>query len=304
MAALRQEGPILRIETDCYHAAVRAEGYTSGVMAGSFADKRTGAHDVGFGLVILDFLLEPGKEDEATPPELRYHVGDLYHGNIPKRYVALPQVCTQAKKLPFEIIEGKGFVAVKQWFAWTTARPPYKPGSLWEQWLVFPDGVRWFLAYDKVTSANTLDCLFVRMDMPGHIKHQRGDTFSEVYLSYQGCIPSEAFFEDFPPDARYLYQRDKAKIPQRLIRGCQLRNGVWLAGMSLDPSCVYEAWCHQRGYICMIQEIGGFHVKAGESFGSVHLVGYFDDIPEMERVFDTHKGAKSLRIEKNQWSLA
>jgi hypothetical protein len=164
--------------------------------------------------------------------------------------------------------------------------------------------VRWFLACDKVTSANTLDCLFVRMDMPGHIKHQRGDTFSEVYLSYQGCIPSEAFFEDFPPDARYLYQRDRARIPQRLIRGCQLRNGVWLAGMSLDPSCVYEAWCHQRGYICMIQEIGGFPVKAGESFGAVHLVGYFDDIPEMERVFDTHKGAKSLRIEKNQWSLA
>ena len=301
MAALRQEGPILRIETDCYHAAVRAEGYTSGVMAGSFVDKRTGAHDVGFGLVILDFLMEPGAEDPATPPELRYHVGDLYHGNIPKRYVALPQICTQARKLPFEIIAGKGFVAVKQWFTWTVARPPYKPGSVWEQWLVFPDGARWFLAYDKVTSANDVDCLFLRMDMPGHIKHQRGDTFSEVYLSYQGRLPAQAFFEDFPPDARYLYQRNNARIPQRLIRGCQLRNGVWLAGMSLDPASVYEAWCHQRGYICMIQEIGGFPVKAGESFGAVHLVGYFGSISEMERVFDAHKGAKALHVEPSGW---
>jgi len=342
MAALRQEGPILRIETDCYHAAVRAEGYTSGVMAGSFVDKRTGARDVGFGLVILDFLLEPGTEDPATPPELRYHVGDLYHGNIRKRYVELPQICTQAKKLPFQIVEGKGFVAVKQWFTWSVARPPYRPGSLWEQWLVFPDGARWFLAYDKVTSANDVDCLVVRMDMPGPITHQLGrvtptlaarrnvtdalvrgqrrpcapcgDTFSEVYLSYQErfcatlaqkrrCIPSEAFFEDFPPDARNLYQRNNASIPQRFIRGCQLRSGPWLAGMSLDPSCVYEAWCHQRGYICMIQEIGGFPVKAGESFGAVHLVGYFDDIAEMERAFDSHRGAKSIRVKQNQWSL-
>lgn len=303
MPILKQDGHILRIETDHYLAAVRTEGYTSGVMAGSFVDKRTGAHDPGFGLVILDFLLEPGADDATTPPNLRYHMGDLYHGNIPKRYVELPQICTQAKKLPFEIVQGKGFVAVKQWFTWSVARPPYKPGSHWEQWLVFPDGVRWFFAYDKVTSANTVDCLFVRMDMPGHIKHQRGDTFRQIYLSYQDCLPAEAFFEDFPPDARNLYRRQQGKIPLRFIRACQLTNGTWLAGMSLNPAMVYEAWCHQRGYVCMIQEIGGIPMRAGETFGAVHLVGYFDHIPDMERAFDAHKGANYIHIEGNKWQL-
>ena len=121
---------------------------------------------------------------------------------------------------------------MKQWFTWTVARPPYKPGSQWEQWLVFPDGVRWFFAYDKITSANAVNNLFVRMDMPGHIKHKGGDTFSQIYLSYHGLIPAEAFFDDFPPNARYLYQRSKAGIPHRFIRGCQLSSGPWLAGMS------------------------------------------------------------------------
>jgi hypothetical protein len=296
MATVRWDGSILRIETDSYHAAVQTEGYVSGVMGGSFVDKRTGGRDLGFGLVIVDFLLEPGADDETTPADLRYHWGDLVHGNLPKRYVELPQICTQAKKLPVQIVEGKKFVAIRQWFTWTIARPPYRPGSQWEQWLVFPDGVRWFLAYDRVTSANTVDCLLLRMDMPSHIRHQRGDTFRQVYLSYHGFIPSDAFVDDFPPDARYLYRREDGKVPERFIRAYQLRNGVWLAGMALHPPIVYEAWCHQRGYVCLIQEIGGMKVKAGETFGAVHLVGFFDDLAEMERTFDAHKNARSLVV--------
>ena len=35
--------------------------------------------------------------------------------------------------------------------------------------------------------------------------------------------------------------------------------------MTLDPSLVYEAWCHQRGYICFIQELFGKSVKGGET---------------------------------------
>jgi hypothetical protein len=305
---------VLRIETDSYYAVVQTEGYVSGVMAGSFMDKRTGACDQGFGLCIIDFLLEPGagfdtpsatqsRDDETTPSALRYHWGDAVHGNIPKRYVELPQICTQAKQLPFEVVKGEGFVAVRQWFTWTIARPPYRAGSLWEQWLVFPDGVRWFFAYDHVTSANTVDGLMLRLDMPGHLKHQRGDTFEQIYLNYHGCIPSSAFADDFPPDGRYFYRRDASKIPQRFIRAYQLRNGVWLAGMTLEPSVVYEAWCHQRGYVCFIQEFGGKRVRAGESFGAVHLVGFFDEIAEMERAFDAHKGATALRVEEGRWRL-
>jgi len=62
------------------------------------------------------------------------------------------------------------------------------------------------------------------------------------------------------------------------------RPGPWLAGMTLDPSVVSEAWCHQRGYVCLIEEFGGRPVKAGESFSAAFIVGYFDSIEEMESV--------------------
>jgi hypothetical protein len=303
MATVNQEEKALRIETDCYQATIQTEGYVSGVSAGSFIDKRTGVSDLSFGLCIVDFLLEPGADDEETPADFRYHWGDAIHGDIPKRYVELPQICTQARKLPYEIVEDGGFVAVQQWFNWDSARLPYTGGSLWEQWLVFPDGVRWFLAYDKVTSVNAIDSLILRMDMPGHIKHQKGDDFDRIYLSYHDYISSKAFIEDFPPDASYLYQRQTGKIPKRFIRAYQLPNGTWLAGMALDPSIVYEAWCHQRGYVCMIQEIGGSPIRAGESFGAVHLVGFFESIEEMKNVFDTYQGAKTIQVETGGWTL-
>ena len=141
MATVNQEEKALRIETDCYQATIQTEGYVSGVSAGSFIDKRTGVSDLSFGLCIVDFLLEPGADDEETPADFRYHWGDAIHGDIPKRYVELPQICTQARKLPYEIVEDGGFVAVQQWFNWDSARLPYTGGSFWEQWLVFPDGV-------------------------------------------------------------------------------------------------------------------------------------------------------------------
>lgn len=303
MATVRRDGSGLYIETERYYATVQTEGYVSGVKRNSFIDKSAGACDQGFGLCVVDFLLEPGYDVDSTSPELLYQWGNLVHGQIPKRYVELPQICTQAMKLSSRIVEGDGFIAVRQEFTWTVARPPYKPGSRWEQWLVFPDGVRWFFAYDKVTSVNTLDALMLRIDMPGHIRHNSGDTFAQVYLSYHGCIPSQTFVEDFPPDTRFLYQRREDTVPQRFIRAYQLHNGLWLAGMTLEPSAVYEAWCHQRDYVCMIQEIGGKRVEAGESFGAVHLVGWFEDVAEMEQVFDAYKGACALHVNGFKWRL-
>lgn len=303
MAALTIHGTRLHIETDAYVAAVATEGYVSGVMAGSFLDKRTGSRDLGFGLMIVDFLLEPGEDDPHTPERMRYEWHNLVHGEIPKRYVELPQICTQARRLEYETHVGEGFVAVRQWFRWTQARPPYRPGSTWEQWLVFPDGVRWFLAYDRVTSANSVETLFLRTDMPGHLRHSRGDTFHHIYLSYEGLLPASAFLEDFPPDARYLYRRRPDAVPKRLIRAYELANGTWLAGMALDPSEVYESWCHQRGYVCFIHEFGGRSVRTGESFGAVHLIGYFDSVAEMEQTFDTYRGARHLRVDERGWCL-
>ena len=151
--------------------------------------------------------------------------------------------------------------------------------------------------------------MFLRIDMPGHVKHKNGDTFSELYLSYHGKISPKEFEKDFAPDEKFLYTRDDKKVPKRLIRAYHTRDpktgkdGPWLAGMTLDPGAVYEGWCHQRGYICMIEEIGGRAVKAGESFGAAFIVGDFDSIEEMESVYDEYAGNQGLEVTEKGWKL-
>jgi hypothetical protein len=144
--------------------------------------------------------------------------------------------------------------------------------------------------------------------MPGHIKHKGGDTFEQVYLSYlDKPIPASAFKDDFAPDARYLYQRKDDKIPDRMIRAYQVKQdgkpGPWLAGMTLDPAAVSEGWCHQRGYICFIEELHRRNVKAGESFGAAYVVGWFDDVAEMEKVYDKYKGKSKIVVSKETFRL-
>ena len=167
---------------------------------------------------------------------------------------------------------------------------------------MFPAGKRYFVSADKITSKNDSDAMFLRIDMPGHIKHKNGDTFSEVDLSYHGKIPSTEFAKDFAPDDKFLYTRDDKKIPKRVIRAYRIRDkqtgkdGPWLAGMTLDPGVVYEAWCHQRGYVCMIEEIGGRPIRPGETFGAAYVVGFFDSIEEMEAVYDEHAGKRTIDL--------
>ena len=80
-------------------------------------------------------------------------------------------------------------------------------------------------------------------------------------------------------------------------------DGPWLAGMTLDPSVVHEAWCHQRGYVCMIEEFGGRPIKAGESFSAAFIVGYFDSIEEMHQVYDQYRGFRGLKVTQQGWEL-
>ncbi|MEM2702914.1 MAG: hypothetical protein QXR45_07110 [Candidatus Bathyarchaeia archaeon] len=290
------------VETDFLKTTIRTEGYVSGVA--SLIDKSTGARDLGFGLDIVDFLLEPGDDRNLPiPEEYRYRWGDKIHGNIPKRFVELPQICTQAKRLPFEIFRGRNFVAIKQWFKFTIATLDRLPGSLWEQWLIFQNGRRFFISCDKITSANDVDSLILRIDMPGHIKHNRGDTFESIYLSYYGFIPAIEFLEDFPPDARFFYRRGVNQQPQRFIRAYKIRGGPWLAGMTLNPSIVYESWCHQRGYVCMIQEIGGYPVRKTESFSAVHIIGFFNSVEEMNKLYDAYRECNSTVLCENGYRL-
>jgi hypothetical protein len=285
----------VQIDTDQLQARVNIRGYVSGIAGGSFLDKPTGARDVGFGLHVMDFLLAPGWRDDG------YSRDPKLHGNLPKHYVEGPQICTQAKELTPEVIRGDGFVAVRLRYTYHKPGQGYKAGSVWEQTLVFQPGVRYVLSAERITSANDVDDLFYRIDMPGHVKHHGGDTFAQVYLSYFGRpIPASAFRADFAPDAKYLYRRQDGQVPKRMIRAYQVKRdgqpGPWLAGITLDPATVSEAWCHQRGYVCFIEELHGRRVRAGERFGAAYAVGWFDDIPAMERVADRYRGAHSISI--------
>ena len=215
----------------------------------------------------------------------------------------------RAHELQPVVIRGRDFVAVRQQFKYRTAAPGKKTGSVWTQVLVFPVGKRYFISMDKIDAANSSDAMFLRLDMPGHIRHHRGDTFSRIYLSYHGMIPSSEFLTDFAPDAKFNYRRDRDGVPTRMIRAYQLRDpktgkqGPWLAGMTLDSSMVSEAWCHERGYVCMIEEFGERPIRAGQSFRAAFVVGYFDSIDEMQQVYDQYKGHTGLEVTADGWKL-
>ena len=306
MLTISQSGPTIRIENSHIRAEVRTEGYVSGIAAGSFIDKSTGATDQSFGLDIVDFLLEPGWDDSTEPVE-EYTRDPMLHGNIPKRFVELPQICTKARSVDAEIMQAKSYVAVRQWYQYQIASRGRQPGSRWEQVLVFPEDTRYFIAMDRITSVNMVDQLTLRIDLPGHLKHAAGDSFEQIYLSYHGYIPSSAFVEDFPPDSQYFYQRDTHPMPERMVRARQNRvdgePGPWLAGLTLDPSIVSEAWCHQRGYVCFIQEIGCLPIQAGESFSAAYIIGYFDSVDEMNSTYDQFAGAREIELDSQGWRL-
>jgi hypothetical protein len=294
----------IRIRTDAIEAAVRKRGYVTGVAEGSFLDRKTGAREAGFGLHIWDFLMAPGWRDDG------YERDRKIHGDLPKHYVEGPQICTRAKQLPAEVIRGKNFAAVRLRFTFTQPGKGYKAGSRWEQTLVFQPGLRYVLTAEQVTSVNDVPELFYRIDMPGHVRHVRGDTFGQVYLSYlDEAVPASAFFENFGPDEKFLYRRDDAAPPpKRMIRAYQVKlpggkPGPWLAGMTLDPSAVCEAWCHQRGYVSFIQELHRRPVKAGESIGAAYVVGWFDDVAQMRRTYDGHAGKSRLVIDGDSFRL-
>jgi hypothetical protein len=310
--AVSEDAERIRITSPALEASIRKKGYVSGIEGGSLLDRRTGFRDAGFGLAIVDWLMEPGSDAayrDQLPGDLAYEFGNLVHGNRPKRSIEGPQICTQARELAPRVTWGRDFVAIAMSFTYRIAAPGRKAGSEWRQTIVFPAGERWFIAADEVTSVNASDALFLRIDMPGHIRHRGGDTFSEVYLSYAGRIPASEFTADFPPDAKYLYAREAGRVPRRFIRAYRLRDpatggeGPWLAGMTLDPAAVYEAWCHQRGYVCLIEEVGGRPIRAGDSFGAAYVVGFFDSIAEMERVYDRYAGAVRVRADEGGWRV-
>ncbi len=357
----------IKIETDKLEAVIPKEDpkhWMTGIEKGSFLDKTTGFREVGDGLMVVDWLMEAGSDEaygeqvqtkdghgvgrylwhtNETDPGRKAYAINAHGSSHRKRVVEGPQLCHRMKSVQPEITRGKDFIAVKTTYKYEYAAPGRKAGSRWTQLIVFPKGVRYFVLMDRIDTVNDSDEMFLRNDTPGCVRHQRGDTFSEMYLSYlsgvkkgsgpicakhppgrsgkldltpfsrgQGLrIPSSEFFEPFPPDSKFGYRRDMHKTPEHFIRAYHLRDketgkdGPWLGGLTLEPSIVYEAWCSQRfgGIIVMIEEIYGKPIKAGESFSAAHIVGYFDTIDEMHAVCEQYKGHTGLSVDGSGWRL-
>ena len=171
---------------------------------------------------------------------------------------------------------------------------------------------------DRIDTVNDSEEMFLRNDTPGCINHNRGDTFNEIYFSYLGSpegliVPASEFYENFPSERKFGYRRDMHKVPENFFRAYHLRDpktgkqGPWLAGITLEPSVVHQAWCiqqpHKPGIVVFIEEFYGRPIKAGQSFSAAFVVGYFDTIEEMQAVNDRYKGHTSLTADESGWRL-
>ena len=339
-ARATEDDRAIKIETDKLEAVIpknHPKHWMTGIEKGSFLDKATGFREVGDGLMVVDWLMEAGSDaaygDEVfapdghgvgrylwytneTDPKRRAYAIIAHGTSHRKRVVEGPQLCHRMKPVEPEVIRGKDFVAVKTIYRYEYAAPGRKPGSRWTQLIVFPQGERFFVLMDRIETVNDSREMFLRNDTPGCVRHDQGDTFSEIYLSYLGGpdglrIPSSEFFTPFAPDEKFNYRRDTHETPEHFIRAYHLRDketgedGPWLAGLTLEPTIVYEAWCSQRmgGIIVMIEEIYGKPIKAGESFSAAHVVGYFDTIDAMHAVCDRYKGHTALSVDPSGWRL-
>ncbi len=263
-ARVSEDDRAVKIETDKLEAVIpknNPKHWMTGIEKGSFLDKTTGFREVGDGLMVVDWLMEAGSdaaygdqviapdgqgvgrytwyENETDPQRISYAL--MAHGSSHrKRMVEGPQLCHRMKPVQPELIRGKDFVAVKTTYQYEFAAPGHLPGSRWTQLVVFPQGRRFFLLMDRIDSVNDSPEMFLRNDTPGCIRHERGDTFSEIYLSYlsgpQGLrIPANEFLTPFPPDLKFGYRRDTHRTPAHFIRAYHLRDkdtgqdGPWLA---------------------------------------------------------------------------
>ncbi len=330
----------IRIETAELEAVIpkkEPKQWMTGIEKGSFVDRKTGFREAGDGLMVVDWLMEAGSDESygagvsaddghgvgkyrwyenETEPETRSYAIMAHGSSHRKRMVEGPQLCHRMKPVQPDVIHGTDFIAVRTRYRFEYAAPGRNAGSHWTQLIVFPRGERFFVLMDRIESVNDSPGMFLRNDTPGCVRHTRGDTFSEIYLSYLSGpnglrIPSGEFFDPFPPDRKFGYRRDLNRTPEHFIRAYRLRDpetgddGPWLGGLTLDPSVVYEAWCSQRpgDIIVMILEMHGMPVSAGDTFSAAHVVGFFDSIEDMRGVYDRYKGPNKLAVDRSGWQL-
>ena len=363
-ATATEDSRCIKVETELLQATIvknNPKHWMTGVEKHSFVDKATCFHEVGDGLMVIDWLMEGGSDEKwqgdfdrqsgialdgsgqpAAQGTDRYlwHDASWVRGTVGKddtdrawgarmahgtshrkRAVEGPQLCHRMPPVQPTIIKGEDFIAVETRYDYAFAAPGRAAGSKWRQLVVFPHGKRYFLLMDEIISANASPELFLRNDTPGCVRHVKGDSFSEMYLSHLGAadspygltIPSSEFFEPFPPDLKFNYRRDMHACPEHFIRGYHLRDtgtgapGPWLAGITLQPSVVHEAWASQRpgDIIVMIEEVHGRPTQVGEKFSAAHAVGFFDSVQEMHEVAARYHGCTVLTADPVRgWGLS
>ena len=136
-ARITEDERVIKVETDKLEAVIpknHPKHWMTGIEKGSFLDKATGFREIGDGLMVVDWLMEPGS-DEAWSKELlapdgngigRYswHTNETDPARIEytryshgtshrKRMIEGPQLCHRMKPVRPEVIRGKDFVAVK-----------------------------------------------------------------------------------------------------------------------------------------------------------------------------------------------
>ena len=229
-----EEDSAIRIVTPQLEAAVRKTGYVSGVAAGSLVDKKTGFHDPGFGLDIVDFILEPGDERAgaggARPaPPLRAPATSITASRR-KQFIEGPQICTQAKpaRRPRSFAAATSWPCASRYHVPQARRPgPQDRAPKWTQLLVFPVGERYFLsrwtASTRSTPATRCSCAST---CRATSSTKQGDTFRQHLpeLPRADSRPSEFLRELSRPTQKFNYRRDTNKQPQRFVRAYQLRD--------------------------------------------------------------------------------
>jgi hypothetical protein len=157
--------------------------------------------------------------------------------------------------------------------------------------------------------------MFLRLDMPGHIKHKEGDTFSQVFLSYfDKPIPSKEFLTNFAPDEKFNYRRDAwqaagKKLPERIIRGYKLRDpatgkeGPWLLGMTPRPVDRQRRLVPSAGLRLHDRGVRRAPHQSRRALLRAFIVGYFDSLDEAAKVYDQYKGASGLEVVESGWKL-
>ena len=174
--------------------------------------------------------MEPGSDAAyraRLDPELIYrNEGErhLYHGSRPKRNLEGPQICT-GRRVAAVDHSRTGFRGHPATIHLPHGGPRQKNRLRMDATARLSGGQAVLLSMDKIDAVNSSDAMFLRIDMPGHVRHTQGDTFSEIYLSYRGRIPAAEFLRDFPPDERFDYRRDRDPLPQRSFAatGCATR---------------------------------------------------------------------------------